>query len=136
VSYVGSLYSYALTHCNTHTNTSLLPHYTLFSDGDGKLLGEVGVRLPHEEYMQLQLNYSLPDGNPTPPKSLFFHYTSLTNFWTALSHMSLSKWAKGGEQGLYSWYFPVLADLLSFMTHFTGLLLITYPAVIVFFITS
>lgn len=27
---------------------------------------EVGVRLADEEYMQLQLNYSLPDANPIP----------------------------------------------------------------------
>jgi hypothetical protein len=45
-------------------------------------MGEVGVRLADEEYMQLQLNYSLPDAiTPSPPpKSLFSHYTSLTDF--------------------------------------------------------
>jgi hypothetical protein len=73
-------------------------------------MGKEGVRLADEEYMQLQLNYSLSDASPIPTQVSLLSLHFLTNFWTALSHMSLSDWAKGGEQGLYSWYFPVLAD--------------------------
>jgi hypothetical protein len=64
----------------THTNTSLLPHYTLLSDIDGKLWERWGggVRLADEEYMQLQLNYSLPDANPIPTQVsvLSLHFPS------------------------------------------------------------
>jgi hypothetical protein len=62
-------------------------------------MGEVGVRLPDEEYMQLQLNYSLPDANPIPTQVSLLSLHFLTDFWTALSHMSLSKLAKGGGAG-------------------------------------
>jgi hypothetical protein len=55
-------------------------------------MGEVGVRLADEEYMQLQLNYSLPDANPIPPTtqvsllSLHFPNWFLNSF---VSHVTL-----------------------------------------------
>lgn len=96
------------THSLQHTQTRLFCHTTLYFQilmGNYERGGGGGLGQLMRNICSCSSTIVCQMPTPSPPKSLFSRYTSLANFWTALSHMSLSKWAKGGEQGLYNLVF-------------------------------